>query len=135
MARVTQLGTDFSLRSGLTGALVSGTELLVESLSRRLRTRRGALFYDPDYGSYFPDALGDSFTDGGAALAALAEVDLEGDPRVAEARVTVLSHDLRRVELQARLTTVDGPVALVIEAMDAHLLVRNVEEVLPYGVG
>ena len=128
-------GTDFSTRSGLTGALVSGRALLLSSLARRLRTRKGALWYDPSYGSHLPDALGESYTDGGAALAALCEVDLEDDPRVASARVTVTAYSLEQVSLTATVETAVGPFAFVVESLNAHLLFPQVEEVLPYGVG
>ena len=135
MTLATPIGTDFTLRPGLTGALLSDRALLLESLARRLRTRKGALWYDPTYGSYLPDALGESFADGGAALAALCEVDLEDDPRVLNARVTVAAYDLERVSLNAALETADGPFDFVVEALNAHLLFPQVEEVLPNGVG
>lgn len=129
------LGTDLSTRYGLTGALVSGRELLVESLARRLRTRRGALFYDPGYGSHLPDYLGESFQDGGAEAAAICELDLEEDPRVRAATVTVTNVHPRGVTLRAHLDTVLGPVDLVVEAAAAGGLHSPSIETTPYGVG
>lgn len=129
------LGTDFSTRSGLTGALVSGLPLLVESLARRLRTRKGALWYDPEYGSYLPEYLGESFQDGGAEAAAICELDLEEDPRVLSADVVIEAVTLRGVQLRATVTATLGTVDLVIDATSAHTLYPPEIEVTPYGVG
>lgn len=132
---MSNLGVDFTTRSGLTGALVSGRALLVESLARRLRTRKGALFYDPGYGSYLPDYLGESFTDAGAEAAAICELDLEEDPRVLGATVTVTATHPRGVSLRADVDTTLGPVALVVNAVGAGGLHPGSLEVTPYGVG
>lgn len=129
------LGKDFSTRDGLNGVLTEGRGLLVESLARRLRTRRGALFYDPSYGSYLPDYLGESFTDGGAEAAALCELDLEEDPRVRTAFVTVLDASLDRISLRATLDTELGPLALVVDAVGAAGLYSGQLTILPEGVG
>lgn len=129
------LGVDFTTRAGLSGALVSGRALLVESLARRLRTRRGALFYDPEFGSYLPDYLGESFTDGGAEAAAICELDLEEDPRVINASVTVLHADLSGVKLQADVETITGPISLIVDAIHAQDALPTVQEAVPYGVG
>ncbi|THF70509.1 hypothetical protein E7T06_07330 [Deinococcus sp. Arct2-2] len=127
------LGTDFNLRP-LTGALLSGRALLTEDLGRRLRTRHGALFYDPDYGSYLPEYLGEGFQDGGAEAAAICMLDLEEDDRVLSASVNVLSTDLRTIQLRADLETVSGPISLIVEAGDA-VNVLGYEGVAPFGVG
>lgn len=129
------LGVDFSLRAGLDGRLTSGRALLAESLARRLRTRRGALWYDPSYGSYLPDYLGEGFADGGAEAAALCEIDLEEDPRVRGADVTVVSADLERITLRAQVDTLAGPITLVVEAARATDVLPGVVEAVPYGVG
>ena len=129
------LGTDFSTRSGLTGALVSGLPLLAESLARRLRTRKGALWYAPEYGSYLPGYLGESFQDGGAEAAAICELDLEEDPRVLNADVTVEAVTLRGVQLRATVTATLGTVELVIGPISAHTLYPPDIEAVPYGVG
>ncbi|GGR00336.1 hypothetical protein [Deinococcus ruber] len=125
-------GTDF--QAPLTGALLSGPALLARDLGRLLRTRRGALFYDPDYGSYLPEYLGEGFLDGGAEAAAICELDLEEDPRVLSATVTVTAADLRSITLRADLETQAGPFALIVEASDA-VSVLGYEEVAPYGTG
>ncbi|MFC5846744.1 hypothetical protein [Deinococcus petrolearius] len=129
------LGTDFSTAAGLNGVLVSGRALLVESLARRLRTRRGALWYEPGYGSSLPDYLGESFDDGGAEAAAICEIDLEEDPRVLTATVTVTTATPSSISLLAQVDTVRGAVALVIEAGSASALYPASIEVAPYGVG
>ena len=128
-----QLGTDFQTRP-LTGAFLSGPALLVEDLGRLLRTRRGALFYDPDYGSYLPEYLGEGFQDEGAEAAAICQLDLEENSRVLTATVTVESFDLRAIRLRADLETVVGPIALIVEASDA-VTVLGYEEATPYGAG
>ncbi|MFC6592425.1 hypothetical protein ACFP81_10740 [Deinococcus lacus] len=129
------LGTDFAARPVLSGALLSGRELLLESLARRLRTRKGALFYDPTYGSYLPDCLGESYQDGGAAVAAICELDLEEDPRVFEARVRVTALGLEGVALEARLVTEDGPIDLILSAEQAGGLIKlEIQEGAPYGL-
>lgn len=129
------LGTDFTTRPELTGALISGPALLLESLARRLRTRKGALFYDPEYGSHLPEYLGESFTDRGAEAALLCELDLEEDPRVLTASVTVLSVSLEGVELRADLETRLGPFSFVVSANRAHEALYPNMEVTPYGTG
>lgn len=130
------LGVDFTLTPALSGALTSGLALLVESLARRLRTRKGALWYDPSYGSYLPEYLGESFTDDGAEAALICELDLEEDPRVLNADVTVESVSLRSVSLRASVTSTLGKVELVVEAAAAGGTVYPPSiEVTPYGVG
>lgn len=129
------LGTDFTLRPQLTGALISDRALLLESLARRLRTRKGALWYDPAYGSYLPDCLGESYVDGGAAVATICEIDLEEDPRVLDARVTVTRLGLESVTLQALLVTQNGPVELILSAKRAGELIQlEIQEGAPYGL-
>ena len=128
-----RFGTDFQTRP-LTGAFLSGVALLIEDLGRLLRTRKGALFYDPDYGSYLPEYLGEGFQDGGAEAAAICELDLEEDPRVLTATASVEAFDLRTIRLRADLETVGGPVTLVVEAGDA-VSVLGYEEATPYGTG
>lgn len=131
-----ELGVDFSTRLGLSGALAFDRALLVESLARRLRTRKGALFYDPDYGSYLPEYLGESFQDGGAEVAVVCALDIEEDPRVAFAVVSVAGVTLRGVSLQADVTTKSGVVIpLIIDAVNASALYPPEIEVVPYGVG
>lgn len=128
-------GTDFLTTPALSGVLVGGHELLVESLTRRLRTRRGALFYDPSYGSYLPEYLGEGFTDGGEEAAAICELDLEEDPRVLDAAVTVVEVTLRGVTLRADLNTVQGPLSLILDATAASSLYPAELEVTPVGIG
>lgn len=132
---MSNLGVDFTTRPGLTGALVSGQALLIESLARRLRTRKGALFYDPEYGSFLPDVLGEGFSDNGAEVAVLCELDLEGDPRVISAAVDVEHLDLNGVRLRAQLETVTGPISLIVAAVYAQDALPAVTEAVPYGVG
>lgn len=129
------LGIDFTTRPALTGALISGRALLVESLARRLRTRKGALFYDPSYGSHLPEYLGESFDDGGAEAAAICELDLEDDPRVITAAVQVESVSLTGVQLRATLDTITGPISLIVDAVNAQDALPAVTEAVPYGVG
>ncbi len=127
------LGTDFSLRP-LSGALLSGPDLLVEDLSRLLRTRRGALFYDPTYGSYLPEYLGESFVDDGAEAAALCTLDLEEDPRVLTASVSVTAVSRLSVTLRADLETVVGPISLIVLAGDG-VSIEGYTQGASYGVG
>lgn len=129
------LGIDFSLRERLSNELTGGLALLVESLARRLRTRKGALWYDPTYGSYLPEYLGERFEDGGAEAAVICELDLEDDPRVLNADVTVDAVNLRGVSLRATVTATLGTVQFVIDATAAHTLYPATIEVTPYGVG
>lgn len=128
-------GVDFDTRPALTGALVSDLDLLVQSLARRLRTRRGALWYAPAFGSYLPDYLGEGFDDGGLEVAAVAALDLEEDPRVLDATVTVDAVHARAVTLRADVSTTLGPVALVLDATQASGLYPPEIEITPYGVG
>jgi phage baseplate assembly protein W len=128
-------GTDLSLRGGLTGKLISGLELFAESIARRIRCPRGSCFYDPDYGTSLLEFLGESLDDEGAGMCAVLESEVEDDPRVLTANFTVTVLTLRSVELRCELTTVAGPLALVISVdQAAQTLTPNIE-VVPYGVG
>lgn len=111
-------GIDFNTRP-LTGALLFDYALLTEDLGRLLRTRRGALFYDPEYGSFLPEYVGEGFDDGGQEAAIICELDLEQDARVLNASVSVLEFDLRTIRLQADIETATGSLSLIVEAGDA----------------
>ncbi|MCD0156005.1 hypothetical protein [Deinococcus sp. 6GRE01] len=129
------LGTDLSTARGLGSETVSGLALLAQSLARRLRTRRGALFHDPTYGSYLPEYLGESFEDGGQEAAVICELDLEEDPRVRTAEVTVETVTPEGVTLRAEIDSIAGPITLIVEAAAAGGLYPAALEVTPDGVG
>lgn len=133
---VTVDGTrDFALPTGqhLNGAVSGGRQLLLESVTRRLRTRRGALFYDLNYGCSLLDFLGESFQDRGGELAAVLEVELEDDPRVQQALVQVTELSLNGVTLQVILHTTAGLLQLGVTASGAPAAVTPHIEVIQLG--
>ena len=132
---MTDFGTDFTLRGGLTGQLISGIDLLAESLSRRIRSPRGSCFYDPEYGTSLQDFLGEGIQDGGEGVCAVLEAEIEDDPRVLSAVLTPVSATLRTLSIRADVQTVAGPLALVINADAAGQILTPQIEVIPYGTG
>lgn len=131
---VADFGRDLSASPGLTGRQVSGLDLLTESIARRIRTPKGALFYDVTYGCSLYDYLGEAMNDGGAELCAVLGIEIEEDPRVLNATVTPLEVTLKSISLRADLDTAAGPFVLVIEA---GLVGQQfeVQGVTPYGIG
>jgi len=113
---------------------VTGLELLAESVARRIRTPKGALFYDPNYGCSLYSYLGEGLSDSGAELCAVLEIEIEEDPRVLNATVTPISAGLKTISLRADLDTAAGPFALVITASAAGQQFE-VPGVTPYGIG
>jgi len=112
-------GTDLSASPGLNGRLISGLDLLTESIARRIRTPKGAVFYDLSYGCSLYDYLGEGVTDGGADLCAVLEIEIEEDERVLNATVTPVEVTLKSIQLRADLDTASGPFTLVISADQA----------------
>ena len=88
---------DFAVRGGdaavnAQGDLfaAAGMDNLIESLKRRLQTRMGALFYDPEYGNPALDLLSKPMSpDYASRYAAFSRECLLQDHRVAEATVVV----------------------------------------------
>lgn len=132
---MTDFGTDLSARPIQAGALLSGPGNLLEALQRRMATPRGALFYDPGYGSSLPDWLGEDITDDGLGAAVTAELDLEEDPRVLSATCEVERVTLRGITLAATVETARGPFPLIIEGQFAAGAAYPTVEVSARGVG
>lgn len=129
-------GTDLSARPDTAGTLIDGADNLVEALARRLQTPKGALFYDPAYGSGLHDWLGEGLTDDGAGAAVTVEIDLEDDPRVRSALVTVESITLRSLALRATVETAAGPFELLIDgAYAAGVISPQIDVRAAYGTG
>jgi len=127
-------GTDLSSSPGLDGRIISGLDLLTESIARRIRTPKGALFYDLSYGCSLYDYMGEANRDGGAELCAVLEIEIEEDERVLNATVTPLEVTLKSIQLRADLDTAAGPFTLVIST-DQVGQQFEVPSVAPYGVG
>lgn len=132
---MTNFGTDLSARPFQAGVLLSGPGNLLEALQRRMATPKGALFYDPSYGSSLTDWLGEGITDDGLGAAVTAEVDLEEDPRVLSATCEVEHVTTRGITLAATVETALGPFPLVIEGQFAAGAVVPTVEVSARGVG
>ena len=107
-------GTDLSAVPDLTGALHAGSDNLVEALIRRLKTPKGSLFYDREYGSTLYDWLGEGISDQGIGCAVSVEADLEEDPRVRSATATVEDFHARGIQLAVAVETAAGPFVLVV---------------------
>lgn len=91
-------------------ATVSGPENLVQALKRRTGTRVGALFYAPSYGNPIYDMLSLPITDNWVSSAqAAGRTCLLGDPRIADAQVTVSPNpSKRKVSVYFSWTDVNG---------------------------
>ncbi|MDV6376362.1 hypothetical protein [Deinococcus arenicola] len=120
--------SDFGTDLGGTGQLVTGGENLIQALTRRIQTPRGSLFYDPGYGSTLHEWLGEGIQDDGLEVAVTLEIDLEEDPRVRSASVTVEQVTLRSIRLVAAVDTAAGPFELVVAGeLAAAAVYPNVE--------
>lgn len=95
---------------------LEGARAVGEAVARRLMTERGALPFDPEYGTDIRRALNESLTPGAvAALQASIAAEAEKDERVerAEASVTLL-HASSTLLVALKLTTSAGPFDLVL---------------------
>lgn len=129
-------GTDLSARPDTAGVLIDGPPNLIEALARRLQTPKGGLFYDPSYGSGLHDWLGEGISDDGAGAAVTVEIDLEEDPRVRSALVTVERVTLRSLSLRASVETASGPFDLLIDGgYAAGAVYPQIDVRAAYGTG
>ena len=73
------------------GILVSGAKLVAESFFRFLRTPKGSLLDDPEWGDAIADRLGSDFSQADAdALPGQLEAELGRDDRVDDVQVSVV---------------------------------------------
>lgn len=91
-------------------ATVSGPANLVQALQRRTSTRVGALFYAPTYGNGIYDLLSLPINNDWISNAETAcEACILGDPRVADASVTVTPNpSARTVSVYYSWTDING---------------------------
>lgn len=124
------LGIDFAGANDLTPelSLVEGEDCLINDLIWRLRTDRGALFYDKDYGTNLTRFLHAPIVNPNIIGQAAVEECLK-DPRVEASMVakTELSADRRTVTLSLAGTTAAGPFELVtlVNALSVTLLTKT----------
>lgn len=124
------LGTDIAcLRSiGKVFGLVSGRRNLALAIARRLITRRGGLFYDPNYGFSLTILLSEEVTEQqvlgwGPSI----EQEAQKDERVLSAAAT-LDHNAgaRTLQITLDLTDADGPFRLVLLASKVTVQILEV---------
>jgi hypothetical protein len=108
--------------------LITGTQAVAEAVSRRLVTPRGALAYDPDFGTDLRDWLEQDVEESGTAFAIASAIESEclKDERVssAEAEATYDS-EARRFDTRVAIELVSGQVfrlTLSIDAVTASVL-------------
>ncbi len=114
------LGTDIAcvLSIGKVFGLVSGRRNLAMAIARRLRTRRGGLFYDPNYGYSLTILLSSEVTQS-EVLGQGPTIEQEAlkDERVLSASATLdYNAGLRTLRITLALTDADGPFKLVLSA-------------------
>jgi hypothetical protein len=98
------------------GREVSGRLCLIQAIARRLRTPRGALWYDPDYGYDVRRFLNAPPTAAGE-LANNVESEAEKDERVSQARATAsFSGDTLTIRLD--IADSGGPFSFVLKVTD-----------------
>jgi len=118
------LGTDVKVGKVLT--LISGYQNLATQLIRRLSTRRGTLFYDPNYGDDIRLFMNSPINN--ATLEQIKYTikrQCEADPRIDNADVSATySQSTLTLEVDIALTTFLGPFTLVIsvDALTIELL-------------
>lgn len=126
MAQVQQadLGTDIKIGKVLT--FESGYQNLVTQLIRRLSTRRGALFYDPNYGDDIRLFMNRPITQTTLnQIAFTVKSQCELDPRVKDADVEVsYTQATISFSIKISITTFQGPFTFVLSvtALDVNLL-------------
>lgn len=116
----TDLGIDLSCTSGLdaTFQLVTGARVVSEAIVRRLTTKRGTLFYAPDYGSDVRDLLLAKMDQRRLdAARATIKAEVLKDERVESATVS-LSFNPREERLSIRVegAIAEGPFAFTLDA-------------------
>lgn len=121
-------GTDISgvtdLDKGF--SLVSGPRCLAQAIARRLTTRRGGLFYAPDYGLDVRDMIEERQT--AATIAQWQQAianECEKDERVERATATVtLNTATNTAAITVRIETAAGPfrLTLAVTSLTVELL-------------
>lgn len=113
-------GTDSSVNPRLNFELVSGRRNLAEALLRRLKTPRGGLWYDPNYGTDIRQYLNHEYDPEGVEIAFEIEQkvisEVTKDPRVKSAVCRFMSGGLadRYGKIHLVVTTAAGPFDLVL---------------------
>lgn len=106
------------------GKVVSGRRLIAEACVRRLRTSRGTLLDDPNYGLALVDLLGSELTpQQEAAVPSRIRNELLKDPRVDDVRVTIA----KTREGTSILFTVDLEIVTALGPFDLSLAVDEVD--------
>jgi hypothetical protein len=123
-------GTDISTFPDLDPRfrLISGPQVVVEALARRLTTSRGSLISDPAYGwdvRQLLNAERDRRSDARAIASMKAQV--EADERVLSARVTMTPAG-DALSITVRFTTQAGPFAFVLSVGAARVALRAASE-------
>jgi hypothetical protein len=114
-------GSDFSCTTDLTPtlAVVSGLDCLAEALVRRLGSRRGSLFYDPDYGTDLRQFLHGHAS--GYAMAQACESECSKSERVQSVRAVakfVTENHVTIAYVAVFVKTAYGPFKMVLKVTD-----------------
>jgi len=132
----TDFGRDLHATTTLdTTRVVRGVQLVVNALLRRLRTRRGTLYFHPNYGS-FAEPIGESTEPADLArLEAQYRTTVEADSRVAPGSavvtVTVSQVDAAtRLDVRIECDTAEGPVDLVLSVDKLTLAILGIRRTL-----
>lgn len=120
---MTDFGSDISCTDDLSSNLevVTGTAVILEALVRRLRTPRGGLFYDLEYGTDVRQYVNSSTPLFRVAQAV--EAECLKDERVEAATATV-TRESDRLMIEVAIDTADEPFVLTIgvDALTSDLI-------------
>lgn len=121
-------GTDLSCGDDLTPTMtmVSGMQLLLEAVQRRLSTPRGTLIDAPDYGFDLAEVLSDAMTEAEIrAIPRRIELELEKDDRIDSARARVILQTSDTLQVAIDVFTSFGPFRFTASVADASVLVTE----------
>lgn len=121
---------------GLENRIVSGPQVLLEALARRLNTPRGGLLYDAGYGFDIRQFINSRLNDETSYLLTTGvEAELTADPRVLSATVEIILGDTvnpnrkdavrtarDQIDLSVNLETTIGPWRGIIRATASNVI-------------
>ena len=124
-----ELGSDFSCTDDLdpNWGVVSGTTCLGQALYRRLTTKRGALWYDPNYGTDIRQYLNSSTPIN--VIGQAVENECRKDERVEDVEAFVETDAAGETyTIAVRVTAADAPFSLTILATSLTVELLEISE-------
>lgn len=121
-----EYGISWNTLPDLTFEPITGWECLAQDVVWRLQTDRGTLFYDSTYGLNIRKWLHSVDSDEMRFdIETSIEAELEKDPRILEASVSVTQVLRDQLDIELQLETADGPFQLIISATEYAVLLKG----------